>query len=240
LEQAQVWNHAVFALGSTHAYMDVALEAPTTTTTGTTVENTETSVAAVAAAAAAIHRLHLELATTAMPLATQNFCQLLTDHHRGYTHSTLHRVEKKVGLMGGLIAVPDTIQPVGRCHETSRIPHSPTNMDVSSERLVLHHLPGTITMVSPRVGEVDSRFLLLGDHAPHLDGGNAVPIGRLDEQSFRQVRHWERTLITHRGRPTNVVLRIVECGVLGENKHVSVMTAVPTTETTCMTAGADR
>ncbi|KAL3941641.1 MAG: hypothetical protein SGARI_000527 [Bacillariaceae sp.] len=176
------------------------------------------------------HRLTFELATTAMPQATENFLLLLKNKFVG---STLHRVEKNVGLLGGLVVTDGegngNSKPIGQCHASLRMPTSPTNMDIASERLVLHHLPGMISMVSPKVGEIDSRFLLTSTECPHLDGGNAIPIGRLSKESLEIVQHFTSTLITHRGRPTNVILRITECGALGAT---SATTSTETTTTT--------
>lgn len=223
LEELQAWNDAVFSLGSRMAYMDIKTEAA--------VVMVDTASAAVEGDSknsddnVATHRLKLELATAVLPLATENFLKLLQSPAGvGYTSTTLHRVEKKVGLMGGLVwnerqsdgNERSYKQPmlVGKCHEDLRMPTSWTNMDVSSERLVLSHVPGILTMVCPRVHEIDSRFMFCSTYSPHLDG-KAVAIGRLaDEESMQTVQKWEQTLITHKGRPTNVVLRIVECGLL--------------------------
>ena len=83
------------------------------------------------------------------------------------------------------------------------------------EKMVLSHLPGILTMLSQRVQEIDSRFLLCSQHAPHMDG-KAVAIGRLDPPSLEQVQDWESNLLTQYGVPTSLQLRVVDCGVLEE------------------------
>lgn len=225
VEELQAWNDAVFSLGSQLAYMDIQTEAVVMDTSSAANESGGT-----AAEDATTHRLTLELASAVLPLATANFLKLLQSPAGvGYVSTTLHRVEKKIGLMGGLVwnerqnnseertattSYSKTPVMVGKCHEDLRMPTSWTNMDVSKERMVLSHVPGILTMVSPRVHEIDSRFLMCSNYAPHLDG-KSVAIGRLaDEESYETVQQWEKTLITHKGRPTNMVLRIVECGLL--------------------------
>jgi hypothetical protein len=42
--------------------------------------------------------------------------------------------------------------------------------------------------------------------------GKAVVIGRLDDESLKKVQEWESTLITQKGHPTTVALRITGCG----------------------------
>jgi cyclophilin family peptidyl-prolyl cis-trans isomerase len=235
VDTLHAWNDAVMSLGSTQAYMDVKLEDVGSTTNDDRGDDNSMTDANVDETtdntknARIKHRLTFELATAVLPLATQNFMKLLeAEPGIGYNGSTLHRVEKQVGLSGGLVWNPslfpdeDNIQPkrrgykvIGRCHPSLTMPTSATNMDVSSENLVLSHLPGVITMLSPRVHEIDSRFMLCSRHAPHLDG-QTVAIGRLSKDSLEIVQEWESTLITSYGTPTNVTLRIVECGVLGE------------------------
>jgi cyclophilin family peptidyl-prolyl cis-trans isomerase len=223
LGDLQVWNDAVFSLGSQLAFMDIKIEPMV-------VSDAVVGDATSKEESTTTYRLMLELATAVLPLATENFVKLLQSPPGvGYTSSTLHRVEKKVGLMGGLVwnqhhpsldsndRRMNKSAPVGKCHEDLRMPTSWTNMDVSSERMVLSHVPGILTMVSPRVHEIDSRFLLCSQYSPHLDG-KAIAIGRLaDDESFQIVQNWEQSLITLKGRPTSVVLRIVKCGLLQEN-----------------------
>jgi len=176
-----------------------------------------------------VHRLTLELATEALPKATENVLKLIEGggDAPGYHSTTLHRIEKGVGILGGLVAnnphfqsqnpsAPMTKKKMGMCHPDFKMATSPTAMDVSKEHLVLNHLEGVVTMLQPRIGEIDSRFLLLSHDAPHLDGVS-VAIGRLaDDESLQAVKTWESSLITSHGVPTNASLRIVGCGLLDD------------------------
>mmetsp|Transcript_65073 Transcript_65073/g.187258 ORF Transcript_65073/g.187258 Transcript_65073/m.187258 type:complete len:259 (+) Transcript_65073:269-1045(+) len=199
IDELRAWNDAVFSLGSQFVYMDIVTEPLHQEEGGKDLDQ---------------KRLVIELASEVFPRATANFIKLLEIESDGYQSSTLHRVEKKVGLMGG-----NVWNNKGRCHESLRTPTSLTSM-LQDEKMVLSHIPGTVTMLSQRVQEIDSRFLLCSEHAPHLDG-KAVAIGRLDEASLKQVQTWESTLITHNGHPSTVQLRISNCGVLDHEPQES-------------------
>lgn len=201
VDELKAWNDAVFSLGSQFVYMDVLVE-PLHQDGDRAKEDLEQ------------HRLVMELASEVFPRATQNFTKLLEAEKDGFKSSILHRVEKTVGLMGGHVW-----KGTGKCHEDLRMPTSLTSME-QSEKMVLSHIPGTVTMLSQRVQEIDSRFLLCSQHAPHLDG-KAVAIGRLDEQSLSQIQKWESTLITQKGRPSTLQLRISACGLLEEDSKES-------------------
>ena len=239
LDEMKDWNEAVFGLGKTLAYMDVKLEAIAQGDDNSNGNDDHPTTKS----SSQIQRLTLELATEALPLATENFLKLLVGGATtggdddsldlGYHSTTLHRIEKGVGILGGLVArnpnhqslnpkAPLTQQKMGRCHPDLAATSNPTSMDISSEKLVLHHLEGVLTMLQPRVGEIDSRFLLLSHGAPHLDGVS-LAVGRLaDEASLRALQEWESTLITSHGVPTNAVLKIVKCGLVHDgdgSKH---------------------
>jgi cyclophilin family peptidyl-prolyl cis-trans isomerase len=196
VDSLQTWNDAVFSLGSEFVYMDILIEPLHQ------IKDEE-------GVAAEQHRLVVELASTVVPKAAANFTQLLQTEQDGYKSTTLHRVEKLVGLLGG-----NVWKDTGKCFEQFRMPTSGTSME-QTEKMVLSHVPGVITMLSQRVQEIDSRFMFCSHHAPHLDG-RALAIGRLDAASLQKIQEWESTLITQKGRPTAVALRIVDCGVLGE------------------------
>lgn len=201
VDELKAWNDAVFSLGSQFVYMDILVE-PLHQDEDRDEKDLER------------HRLVVELASEVFPRATENFTKLLQAEKAGFKSSTLHRVEKNVGLMGG-----NVWKGTGKCHEDLCMPTSLTSME-QNENMVLSHLPGVVTMLSQRVQEIDSRFLLCSKHAPHLDG-KAVAIGRLDEQSLDQVQQWESTLITQKGRPSIVQLRILDCGLLEEDAKAS-------------------
>jgi cyclophilin family peptidyl-prolyl cis-trans isomerase len=189
--ELKTWNDAVFSLGSQFFYMDILME-PLHHDAKEELEQ---------------HRLVLELASEAFPRATENFTKLLQAEADGYKSSTIHRIEKKIGLLGGHVW-----NGTGKCFEELRMPTSATSMQ-QKESMVLSHIPGVVTMLSQRVLEIDSRFMFCSHHAPHLDG-KAVAIGRLDEESLKKVQEWESTVITQRGHPTTVALRITDCGIL--------------------------
>jgi cyclophilin family peptidyl-prolyl cis-trans isomerase len=227
LDEMASWNDAVFLLGSRKAYLDVKLEA----LAGADDDETEGETASDSKT---VHRLTLELATEALPKATENVLKLIEGggDALGYHSTTLHRIEKGVGILGGLVAnnphfqsqnpsAPMTKKKMGMCHPDFKMATSPTAMDVSKEHLVLNHLQGVVTMLQPRIGEIDSRFLLLSHDAPHLDGVS-VAIGRLaDDESLQAVKTWESSLITSHGVPTNATLRIVGSGLLEEEEEAS-------------------
>ncbi len=201
MDELKAWNEAIYSLGSQFIYMDIVVEPlhKDTDRKGEVLEE---------------YRLVMELASEVFPRATENFVKLLEAQKDGYKSSTLHRVEKTVGLMGG-----NVWKNTGKCFDDLRMPTSLTSMD-QRENMVLSHIPGVITMLSQRVQEIDSRFLLCSNHAPHLDG-KALAIGRLDDPSLEQVQKWESTLITQNGFPTAVQLRVSECGVLEEEARKS-------------------
>ena len=194
VESLAAWNEAVFSLGSQSVYMDVAIEP--------LHQNREEGDANVKQ-----HRLVIELASAVLPKATTNFIKLLQANKDGFRSTVLHRIEKTVGIMGG-----NVWNNTGKCFEEFRMPTSPISME-QTEKMVLSHVPGVLTMLCQKVKEIDSRFLLCTNHAPHMDGRSLV-IGRLDSESLQTVQLWESTLITQKGRPTSVALRIVDCGLL--------------------------
>jgi cyclophilin family peptidyl-prolyl cis-trans isomerase len=199
LESLVAWNDAVFSLGSQFVYMDILMESlhKNKDDDGSSMQQQ--------------HRLVVELASEVFPKAVDNFTKLLQAEQDGYKSTTLFRVEKTVGLLGG-----NVLNNTGKCFEDFLMPMSATSMH-QTEKMVLSHVPGVITMLSQRVQEIDSRFLLCTNHAPHMDG-RALAIGRLDSESLKTIQGWESTLITQKGRPTSVALRIVDCGVLEDNK----------------------
>jgi cyclophilin family peptidyl-prolyl cis-trans isomerase len=151
-----------------------------------------------------VHRLELELATAALPMTTQNFQLLSQDGF--YQDTIVHRIEKKVGLCMGDVNKKEGKS--GHCH-ASLGPHGKLP---ETEPLVLSHLAGVVTMVCPGVDKVDSRFILLSEDAPHLDG-MFVGFGRLNEASLAIVKELESTHYTTRGLP-NVEMKIVASGPL--------------------------
>ena len=206
VEALKTWNDAVFSLGSQRVYMDVAME-PFHRAQGTQADVDTSTENDSDGASVERHRLVLELATEVLPRATDNFKGLLQAENDGFKSSILHRIERSVGWMGG-----NVWKDTGKCLEEFRMQTSATSM-AQEEHMVLSHVPGAVTMLCQRVGEIDSRFLLCAHHAPHLDG-RALVIGRMDAASREKVLDWESSIITKDGRPTSVNLRIVDCGIL--------------------------
>lgn len=200
LEAEKAWNDAIFSLGSQCAYVDIQMEPLHQES-----ENEDKL---------SQHRLIVELATAAFPRASANFTKLLEAEQDGYKSTTLHRIEKKVGVLGGHVW-----NGTGKCSEDFLSATSATSME-QTEHMVLSHVPGVLTMLSQRVKEIDSRFMLCTHHAPHLEG-KALAIGRLDEESLKLVQEWESTLITQKGHPSNIGLRIKDCGLIEEDAAVS-------------------
>lgn len=211
VDDLKAWNDAVLSLGSQFVYMDIQVEPLHQESSSSSGGGAGGHQSTIADNQLEKHRLVVELASEVLPRATQNFVNLLQAKTDGFKTSTLHRVEKKVGLLGG-----NVWRGTGKCHEDFRLPTSATAME-HKEKLVLSHIPGVITMLSQRVQEIDSRFLLCTHHAPHMDG-KALAIGRLDDESLAKVQEWESTLITQNGHPSTVTLRITDCGILDGTK----------------------
>jgi len=161
-------------------------------------------------------RLELDIASTVMPETTQNFMDLLkAPQGDGYKGTRLYRVEKKVGIYGG-----DMLTNTGKVGKAAQ--GNPMTMEIS-DPLPLWHLPGTITMLVPTVGQVDSRFLLVAHAAPHMDG-IARAFGRCTPESTEIVQNWVDTLMTRVGIPTSYDLVVADCGLLPSSSTESSST----------------
>eukprot|EP00536_Pseudo-nitzschia_multiseries_P001398 jgi/Psemu1/282990/fgenesh1_pg.18_\ len=227
LESMAQWNDAIFQMGRQLAYLDVKVEALADDKDGEAKAGDEPSKnnSDNPQQPNTVHRLTLELATEVLPLATDNVMKLLDDNNDGS--------DSESESLGSDTPGPNHQAPHGplpplpphadHCHPSHRMRTSPTAMDISSEKLVLHHLPGVVTMLQPRIGEIDSRFLVLSHNAPHLDGVS-LAVGRLVD-GLEAIQTWESSLITSHGVPTNVVLRVVGCGLLPEDPSDSVAAA---------------
>jgi len=226
IEELEEINNHVFALGSDFAYIDILVEDTTTTTTTTTSDNNDENnnssnddndndnVADVEDNSNTENgykktRLILELATAALPLTTENFLRLAEDDY--YTDTMVYRVEKEVGLCLGNLGTNGGSG--GHCHPSLAL-HGSAYLP-KTEPLVLSHLPGIVTMITPGVDKVNSRFLLCANEAPHLDG-RFVGFGRLQEESKQQVQHWLSTVFVRRGAPIRE-MRIVGAGLLSSS-----------------------
>jgi cyclophilin family peptidyl-prolyl cis-trans isomerase len=218
--QCAAWNDAVLQLGCTQIYMDIVME-PRRHVTTNVRSKTYIAVPPLNSLTGTRHRLVIDVAATVMPATCQNFIDLLqmqsssssssssssnqdTDR-QGYIGTRLYRIERDVGIYGG-----DVLTNTGK---TGRAAHAAAlTIDVAeSDPLPFWHIPGTVTMLVPTVGEIDSRFMLCTRHAPHLDG-ICRAFGRMTDTSLEIVTKWQTNLLTLQGIPTAFDLIVVDCG----------------------------
>lgn len=69
-------------------------------------------------------------------------------------------------------------------------------------------------MLVPKVGEIDSRFILCTHMAPHMDGIHQA-IGMIQPESLVLLQQWERSVLTRNGVPMTDLV-ITNCGVATE------------------------
>jgi cyclophilin family peptidyl-prolyl cis-trans isomerase len=209
LPECAAWNDAVLQLGCTQVYLDVIVE-PRRNATSNVRSKKYIEVPPIDALTGEKHRIVIDVASTVMPTTAQNFVDLMKSDAgvHGYLGTRLYRIEKDVGIYGG-----DVLTNTGK---TGRAAHAVAlTIDVSkTDPLPMWHIPGTVTMLVPTVGEIDSRFLLCTQHAPHLDG-IARAFGRMNDQSLAIVTKWQTSLLTVYGIPTAFDLIVADCGVLG-------------------------
>lgn len=237
----QQWNEAVLSLGSQYVYLDIAVEPPSGGTFQSTAneagasqkasskegeafsKEVEASPKEVTSAVEPIstERLVIQVASTVMPETCINFIGLCEE--AAYKGSVIYRIEKEVGLCGGDILT--NTGKTGQClqnwpyestNKTPTIDMNPLRRDLpppEEEPMALWHTAGTITMLCAKVNEIDSRFILCGNHAPHLDGIHRA-FGKLEPESLKLVQEWQNSVLTSYGKPKSVNLKIVGCGVL--------------------------
>ena len=190
VEELAAINDQVFSMGSDWAYIDLEVGALT-----------EDSIPEVS-------RLELELATTALSVTTQNFLLLAQDGY--YTDTIVHRFERDVGMCLG--DVTNKNGKGGHCHPSLSVNGSPYLPE--TEPFVVSHLPGVVTMMSPGVDKVDSRFLFCTYEAPHVDG-RFVGFGRLSSESHKRVEELQTKVFVQASKPI-VDLKIVGIGLLSD------------------------
>jgi cyclophilin family peptidyl-prolyl cis-trans isomerase len=193
-EECSLWNQSVLQLGSTQVYLDVVAAVKSD---GAEKEITGDEER---------HRLKIDLASTVMSETTDNFLQLVNQEN-GYKGSILYRFERNVGVCGG-----DVLSNTGKTGKAAL--GTPLTAEIN-DPLAMWHLPGTVSMLVPKVGEIDSRFMLLTQTAHHLDGIHRV-FGQMQPESLATVEEWVSKIITRDGRPSSYDLVIVDCGVLEE------------------------
>lgn len=204
-EVMEAWNDAVLALGSRRVYIDVVAESRRVQSL--TFSKKFIEVPPLESLTGQKVRLEMDLATKVMPETTDNFIQLLNaPPGDGYVGTRLYRVEKNVGMYGG-----DVLTNTGKIGKAFF--GDPMQMDIKKDPLVMWHIPGTVTMLVPTVGQIDSRFMMISHAAPHIDG-IARAFGRLTPESLAIVADWVDTLITKFGIPTTFDFVVTEGGVL--------------------------
>lgn len=172
LEQWEEWNDSIFAYGSQQVSLTLELDGEVQ------------------------HTLDVEVASAVLPKTAENFVRLLEDG--AYDDSTVYRIEKGVGLcMGDVLGMNGK---GGKCHESVALIEGGSMME--TEPLVMAHVPGIITMMSPGIDKVDSRFVICTHRAHQLDGKHVAFARLSNEESLKLVQDWEETVFTKRGRPT--------------------------------------
>lgn len=172
LEEKQEWNDSIFAYGSQDVSLTIELDGSER------------------------HTLQVELASTVLPKTSENFQLLLEEGF--YDDSIVYSIEKGVGLCMGDVFGKDG--KGGACHEKFALTPGGSNME--TEPLVLAHVPGILTMLSPGIDKVDSRFVICTHPAPQLDGRHVAFARLKGEGSLKLVQDWEESIFTKRGRPT--------------------------------------
>lgn len=202
--ECAAWNDAILAMGSERVYMDIVMEPRRTVQ----LNPKKIELPPLDSLTGDKFRIEMDVATKVMPETAQNFIDLLSAEVHGYLGTRLYRVEKGVGLKGG-----DVLANSGRLGKAAN--GNPMALEIHSDPLAMWHLPGTVSMIVPKVKEIDSRFLLVSQPAPHIDGiGRAF--GRMTPESLEVVVKWETTLLTKTGVPTSFDLIVTECGVGGQ------------------------
>lgn len=231
VEEAKEETEANKASASETAEDENSAEETKAATLDTEQARVEEDAAAPEEAVVRTERLILQVASTVMPETCINFIGLCQE--AAYKDSILYRIEKEVGICGGDV-LTNTGQ-TGQCWQSfpyeansaqPRPRPSPLRRDLpptSEEPMALWHVAGTVTMLCPKVDEIDSRFLLCGKDSPHLDGIHRA-FGKLEPESLAIVQEWQNTVLTSYGKPKSVTLKIVDCGVLEDynqgNSHV--------------------
>jgi cyclophilin family peptidyl-prolyl cis-trans isomerase len=108
----------------------------------------------------------------------------------------LHRIEPHVGMCGGDVGTLTFVK-----------------QNVARDPLALWHVPGTVSMLVAHVGQVDSRFILCTDAAPHMDGIHRA-FGRMSAESVGLIQKWQSSLLTRKGMPSSFDLIVAESGLL--------------------------
>jgi len=207
VEECQQWNQAILDLGSSRVYLDIVQEPHSKT-------RPPGEFPSLNELTGTKHRITIDLASTVMPETCQNFMDLCTLEREGYKGSVLYRVERNVGFCGG-----DVLTNTGKTGKAAK--GTPLQLSIDQDPLVLWHVAGTVTMLVPNVGRVDSRFVLCTQSAFHLDGINRA-LGQMTQESLEIVTGWGKNLLTKNGVPSSYDLIVVDSGVVGTDEAEAV------------------
>jgi len=203
-ESCRQWNDAILELGKRRVALDVVL-------IDATEPRSLTHLLDAGTESLERHRLEMDLASQVMSQTTDNFVDLCANDYVG---SRMYRFEKNTGICGGDV-VSNTGKQGRAANKKARLPQ----IEIS-DPLALWHIAGTVSMIVPTVGQVDSRFLLCTQDAPHLDGINRA-FGQLTEESLDRCRLWQRELLTQTGVPVTHHLVVVSCNVEGSSSSIA-------------------
>lgn len=206
LEEQKRWNQAIIGLGSKRVTLNVVVLPKGSSSDPTTLKNSKkvpyTPPDLDAIDEETVIPLEIDLASTVLPQTTSNYIDIL----ERLVGSRFYRFEKGVGICGG-----DFLTNTGRNGQASKGQFIDIN-----DPLVMWNIPGTISMIVPTVGTVDSRFMLLSQPAPHMDGIHRA-FGQMTTESLENVTQWQSELLTSYGVPISYDLVIYS--VLADEKE---------------------
>jgi cyclophilin family peptidyl-prolyl cis-trans isomerase len=246
LEEQMQWNASILQLGSKRVFMDVVMEPKNTNNS----KNRNSAVAEQAQKASSAtvpvpavetlmdrpnkYRLYMETTDNFIRLCTVAASDEIVDTANmtatkggGYVGSIFYRIESNVGICGGDVLTNTgktgrAAQPNSMHSPLRRLIHNVDDQEGGGEPMAMWHLPGTVSMIVASVQEVDSRFLLCTQAAPHLDGIYRA-IGQLTPESLDIITNqWQKgkhLLTRNSGVPNSHQLVIVNAGLVQKNNN---------------------
>ena len=262
LEHCQAWNQSILDLGSQRVFMDILAEprrnlnSGGSSATGSVSSTNQRATPSFSnnpkkffpippldTLTGETYRIVIDVASMVLPATCENFINLIQPKNettgsagerdnpiQGYRGTRLYRIEKNVGIYGGDVLT--NTGRTGRAYQALGL-----TRDVSeTDPIPMWHIPGTITMIVPSVNEIDSRFLICTQHAPHIDG-ICRPFGMVSPETLPILQKWQTSLLTlYGGVPNAFDLYVVNCGVLvPDDQHANDPHAV-TNKATSATA----